>query len=344
MGAPKEKYKFISLMIEVCGCGNHCKHCYIPDHAKRFKPLEEVKAIIDNYAEVLNEPAITESALLYLHDEPTLYPKLLELWRYGYEKGVKPVPTLSTNGFGIVKRKEGEEILAAFKAYGGRGLNMALYGEREYHDWFAGFKGSYDTRREAARKAKVHGFWIHWNIYLTKENIDQIIRLLDELTEDYKDIGGPNFTLKWESWADLHITQKEMDRIPEEYRKFTAEQKWPKYAPKSEAEWVRIALSGEDLTLYTKEDEIPNAWAMDIGGDLFDCEPCLPMFKLGNLKTNSLREIFANGKQSAGWCTLMNTDLALLARKVGDPHNGRLYHFEAIRLKWFLILNATNIK
>ncbi len=333
-----EKYQFITLFLEVCGCGNHCKHCYIPDHSKRFKPLNAVKAIIDNYAEVLKDPALTDNARLYLHDEPTLYPKLIDLWEYGYQKGVKPVPALSTNGFGITKRKEGNEILASFKRHEGRGLNMALYGERDYHDWFAGFKGSYDIRREAARRAKDFGLSVHWNLYLTKDNMVQILRLSDELHDDKQTILSPNFTLKWEQYVEIDLTPKEWARIPVPYQEYTGDHKYPKYAKKSEAEWIRVVLNGEDLTTFTVEDSIPHTWAMDVEYDLFDLELCLPIFKIGRIPEDSLRDIFGNRKHSEGYTDMMSTDLTLLAREAGDPQNERLYHFEAIREKWFLIL------
>ena len=49
----KDKFNYTTLFLEIIGCNQHCKHCYIPSHDKYYKSFKEVKIIIDNYAEVL---------------------------------------------------------------------------------------------------------------------------------------------------------------------------------------------------------------------------------------------------------------------------------------------------
>ena len=91
-----------------------------------------------------------------------MYPDIIDLLDYAASKGIKPTPTLSTNGIGLVKRKNWREIISAFKDNDVKGLNMSLFGKKDYHDWFAGYEGSYDIIIEAAKRAKSLGLWVHW--------------------------------------------------------------------------------------------------------------------------------------------------------------------------------------
>ena len=164
---------------------------------KETRPLEDVKMILDNYARVLDDPVITDSARLAIQDEPTLYPEIIELLSYVRNLGLVYMPLLSTNGIGLVTRKEWKDILKEFRKSGVKVLNMSLFGEKDYHNWFAGRNDSYQLIRRAAQRAKEMGFRLKWNLFVTSQNADQIARLAEELEDDWHSISIPFYSEIW---------------------------------------------------------------------------------------------------------------------------------------------------
>lgn len=338
MCSKMKKFNHLTLCLEIIGCNQKCKHCYIPDNKNKFKSLNDVKHILDKYSEVLS---ITKNPRIYLHDEPTLYPEIIELLAYAAKKGIKHVPSLSTNGIGFVKRDNWKDIISAFVDNGVKGLNMSLFGYKEYHDKFAGFKGSYNIIREAAKRAKTLGLWIHWNLFLTKDNIDQMIELYKELPDKSKVLFIPGSTNKWMEWDNIHITDKEINLIPKDTEKYFMWQKLPQYKTlyiKTEAEWIDMCLNGEDMKEYLEDEEDSNYKSMCLiekNYNLYDMS-YNQVFKVGNILKDSLKEIYLNEKQSKGLTEFNNSNPAILAKKYGDKNNKRVHYFENIMQIWLL--------
>ncbi len=323
-----------TLFLEICSCGNSCKHCYIPEHKNRFKNLGTVKTILDNFATLLDEPAMTKKAQLYFHDDPTLHPKIIEILEYATTKGLAICPTLSTNGMGLARRKDGREILDAFKQCGIKGLQLSLYGNEAYHDWFTGRPGSYRDRFKAAQLAQDSVLGVHWSLYLTKDNPEQLIALARELgTNKRVSIGEPNFSVNWINRLDLQATTAQLDIVRREAPEYLYESHYPKLATMftryRESEWIEVCKDDQDLQQYLEDDakygvNAEVMWLMEINGDLYDSEECLPEFKVGNVFHDKLREIYQGDHHSRGYDILNNADSGWLAGQAGDA-NGTMY-------------------
>ena len=333
-----------TLFLEICGCGNRCKHCYIPNHKERYKDFKAATEIIDKYAELLEHPAVTNKAQLYFHDDPTLYPNIAGLLDHVKSKGLSVCPTLSTNGFGLVKRPDGQEILQAFINSGIKGLNIALYGDREYHDWFAGLNGSFDMRLRAAAMAKEAGLWVHWNLYLTRNNTRQLITLTKELNTKNIDIAPPGFTSNWSRYPALHPTMAEYDIIRREMPEFTYEKRFagnPRMGTiLPESRWVEICRNADELKPYLEDDNaepepvVKTMWLMEIESNLYDSEECFPAYLVGNILRDSLRGIYESGKHSAGYGLLKDENTICLAEQHGDPRGEFIGLIDVMRTIW----------
>lgn len=205
------------------------------------RPFKDVKKMIDNYAGVLDDPAITDSARLCIQDEPTLYPEIIELLSYARKMGIVHLPLLSTNGIGLVTRTEWKEILDEFRRSGVKVLNMSLFGEKDYHNWFAGRNDSYQLIRRAAQRAKDMGFRLKWNLFVTSQNADQIARLAEELEDDWNSISIPFYSETWDnnSALALSIENLALAPLPKE------SMQWIESYYKSESQWIKICSSGE---------------------------------------------------------------------------------------------------
>lgn len=336
-----KKFKFTTLFFQIVGCNHRCKHCYMPYDENRYIPLSEAKQIIDNYSEVYNSPSITEQARIYIHNEPTIYPEIVELLNYAGSKNIVPVPVVSTNGVGIARRDNWEDIVNTFKTHGVKGLNMSLFGESEYHNEFTGCKDSFEDTLEAARRVKSRGLKVHWNLYLLKDNADQVVNLVEQLPEDSKDICTPCHAENWEIHRNIHPTMTEINKIPDDikskYLSWLNRNRHKCSEDKSEAEWVEICSKGEKWKEYLEPNWGYESFSlMNLGDDLYDYEVFNPSFKVGNLKQDSLRYLFENRIHSRGYTEFWNSDPVKLSQKYSDSNNESLDCFECIRKKWFL--------
>ncbi|MGC9367658.1 MAG: radical SAM protein [bacterium] len=336
-----KKFKFTTLLFQIVGCNHSCKHCYMPYGEYRYIPLSEAKQIIDNYAQVYNPPSIAEEARIYIHNEPTIYPELVELLDYAGSNKIVPVPVVSTNGVGIARRDNWKDIIKTFKTHGVKGLNMSLFGESKYHDEFTGCKDSFRDTLEAARRAKSQELKVHWNLYVFKDNVDQVVHLIEQLPDDSKDICTPSYAENWEKHRNIHPTMKEINEIPadiiDKYSYWSKRNEYKCSQDKSEAQWVEICSQGDQWKEYLDPDWGYESFSlMNLDDDLYDYEVFKPLFKVGNVKNDSLRKLFEDRVHSSGFIEFQNSDPVQLSQQYGDPHGESLDFFEGIRKKWFL--------
>lgn len=86
---------------------------------------------------------------------------------------------LQFDGMRLRNREELQRLTADLAKHGIKQLNFTFYGEREYHDRFAGRRGDFDLMLDTARAASEVGLQISAGIPLTKENACAV----DTLTE-----------------------------------------------------------------------------------------------------------------------------------------------------------------
>lgn len=244
-----EIYDCLLLFPQIGVCGLNCKHCWVTDNLKKHKPFEEVKRMIDGMAKTLQEPAITKKALVYFLDELTLHPQATEILAYCRECNVLPQPTLVTNGQGIAARDNWREILSELKKCDLNGFLMTINGDEEYHDWFTGRKGSFQRTIEATRRANEYDLWVMWNMYLTNENVDQVVESARMKGDDRIRISVPINTKRWKEWSHIHADIDVFSRIPEDCRQYV------RGDYRSESEWIDLILNEGINSLEEKPED-----------------------------------------------------------------------------------------
>lgn len=325
-----KKYDALLLFPQIGVCGQNCKHCFTNDKLKENRPFEDVKYIIDAMAETLAEPAITEKAFLYFLDEMTLYPQVIELLSYCREKNVLPQPCLVTNGSGIAARQNGEEILEELKKCGVNGLMITIFGDEKYHDWFTGRKGSFQECIKATRMANAHGFWVAWNMYLTNENVDQLVKVARMKGDSKCRFMVPYKSDNWQKWSHIHADIDAFSKIPEDCRGFV------KYDFRSEGEWVEMILNGE-LDSEKKdsgEEKVRYKVLHEIGGVLYKGSVISPEYVVGHIENDSLRDVFLSDKKPPGMIVSEQVDLKELATKYGDPSSRKAMMLSHLEIEW----------
>jgi MoaA/NifB/PqqE/SkfB family radical SAM enzyme len=325
------KYDTILLGPQISSCGQSCKHCWVTNNLENHKPFEEVKEVIDGMAKTLEEPAITDLALLYFLDEITLYPQLTEMLSYCRERNVLPQQVLVSNGSGIAIRSNWVEILSGLKECGVIAFLITLFGEEEYHDWFTGIEGSFRRTMKAVERLKTNGLKVSWNMFLTNENVDQIVSVARRL-EGRIGIFTPTVSNRWREWSDIHADIDVFSRIPEDIQKYVLGEY------RSEAEWIKLILKHDPDTLErssykeARKRRYKSLTELDgilLRGDVY------PSYEVGSMKADSLREIFLSEKTPPGYVPMNEMNLLLMAQRYGDPDCTTAYTLDTLKSKWY---------
>ena len=328
----KAKYDVICHCPQVGVCGLHCKHCWVTDNLKQNRPLNEVKQMIDGIAELREDPVLAETTILYFLDELTLHPQVIEILQYCRERDVLPQQFLVSNGLGIASRDNWKEILNELKKCGLKGFLMTINGDEEYHDWFTGVTGSFENTLTATRRANECGFKVVWNMYLTNENLAQVIESAKVKGDDRFRISVPSPTTKWMNWLSIHPNISVLSEIPSDMHQFLIHDDY-----KSEAEWIDLILRDE-MPASNHDDKQDNAKARV--GTYYECngklykETTLPEYEVGPVNYANLRGLYTSSPVPPGVASEKSIDLKKMVQLYGNPSSSKAFTLNGIKKKF----------
>ena len=323
------KFDVICHAPQVGVCGLNCKHCWVTDNLKQHKPLDEVKQMIDAMAELREQPVLAEKTILYFLDELTLHPQVIEILRYCRERNVLPQQFLVSNGLGIASRDNWKEILNELKKCGLKGFLMTISGDAEYHDFFTGVKGSFERTLTATRRANEFGFKVVWNMYLTNENVAQVVETARLKGDERFRISIPSPTTKWMNWHNIHPEIDILSEIPVAFQKFMIHDDY-----KTEAEWIDIIL--KDELPKSNQDVEKNKKIIKVGG-YYECngklytEITLPEYNVGSVNYAELRQLYSSYPIPAGVTAEKNIDMKVMALAYGNSESRKAFTLNSIK-------------
>lgn len=155
------------VWIEAVSCTNGCRHCPLgsrPPH-ETFYTASELQRI-----------AATWGPLAPLED-PTVHPEFPEVLDRSITSSA--MTYLGTNGTGIAQASNPEVLFDRLRTHGYEGLSFALHGLEYWHDWLVGREGAFQDVLEATRRASAAGFYVHWEVYLNRHNLEDIVPLAE---------------------------------------------------------------------------------------------------------------------------------------------------------------------
>jgi radical SAM protein with 4Fe4S-binding SPASM domain len=160
---------------EITGaCNLRCKHCRgssteIPDPDELT--TDEAFHLIDEIVD------FASPILILSGGEPLMRDDVYEIARYGVDKGLRVV--LATNGT-IVTRDVAERL----KKAGISRISVSIDGaDSVTHDAFRGMPGAFDGAMRGISEIRKAGISLQINTTVSKENIDEIPKILDLSTE-----------------------------------------------------------------------------------------------------------------------------------------------------------------
>lgn len=153
------------VYVNAAGCSNSCRHCAVgggPPYGG-FYSLGDLRAIASEWGPIV--PYLEATA----HPE---FPEILDPRIVGEENTI-----LATTGFGLAERDDYMAVFSRLREFGYDGIFCTLHGLEEKHDWFTCREGAFETILKASRRAAEAGFRIIWDVFLDRQNLEDIAPL-----------------------------------------------------------------------------------------------------------------------------------------------------------------------
>ena len=241
------------------------------------------------------------------------YPELADNLAFNRALGMPGANFLQVNGVRIRSEAETRQWLGHLRRLGIDKIDTSFFGDRAYHDRFAGRSGDYGFMLAAAKYAADAGLVCAPSIPVTAENADMVAPLLRTLAAFVEPANIHAFLPDYRGRGHLleaaRLTQEDCGRLPAEVRAVLSLRRH-----KTEAEW----LAEDSLPEYTKR-------ALRI---------CLTEENIGLLEGMTCEEIiaYAEGLDDAYYAAIPS--IHELAQLYGDPANTRLYRPRDLFWKW----------
>ena len=324
----------LALCIDMKGCPNRCKHCWIGHMPNNQLSDNDASVIVDKFKDYF--PSITVYSWLR---EPDYYENYRERWTMDNElsTGPKPQRFELASFYRIVRDSDYVKFL---KEVGTKKVQLSLFGLEDMTDKYVGRKGAFKEILKATDILIANNIAPRWQIFINEENKDDVERLIDliselKLNERCSDFSffihegscdGENAKLydlriRKESitekvipyYLDLNLKQTEEDLV--------------RLFEKQTDEYFVPSNKGNDVVIYVSN-------TFDV---FFNFTNMTPFWSIGNLKKDDIEEICRRIKEEdiPALNYAKKVTLAELATSYGNPNSTRL--FEEDDYKMFLL-------
>ncbi|MGD2249379.1 MAG: radical SAM protein [Candidatus Methanofastidiosia archaeon] len=256
-------------------CNLKCGHCYADAGKKRPDELttKEIKHAID----LLWETGVL--AITFTGGEPLLHPDIFELMEYARNKPMTVV--LFTNGTLITPAVV--EKLKKLQVYR---VNISIDGpDADTHDKFRGVPGSFNKTITGIKLLKKAQIPIHASTSLTKpvyKRVKDVLQLLKGLGITDSKIWPPTFSGR-SNYEDVFITIDEFREAMEDMHAF-------EYGQTHQKQEFKYSKSLENCGVGW------SALVIKSNGVVTPCPSFDIEFSLGNIKTDSIHDIWNNSE------------------------------------------------
>lgn len=340
---PEIKSKNIAVALDMHGCPNRCRHCYLgygSDTKMSAQDLRWVAQLFRNYVRSgetvpfigkltvsswFREPDFSDDyECLYeleaeLSDDKPARFELLSVWRLARDEN-----------YAKWAKKIGTEI-----------CQITFFGMEETNDWFYRRKGAFEDNLAATERLLEAGIKPRWQICLTKKvipEIGQILKLIEQLKlrDKVKSLGGDFVVFLHTPSPDgearkieyLRPAIEETKLIPSEIVEESKKHFKQKRLWYPESELISQILAEEEKFPYAYPYPQPLWFLIDANWDIFsNVGPLEPWWKLDNLKRDTVQAIFNSfeNNKAVGLETIYGVSPKKLAKRFGNTNNRIIY-------------------
>lgn len=168
--------KTINLAIKAAGCDTTCMHCWANGGRYTNMPyndLERVVHLFSNYCKTNNY-----KFSFYTMHELLAHPDAVRILQLEGQESSNVMPT---SGIPIAIRDDYKDLFDTLLKLGQNILCFSLHGIGNTHDMAVGRKGAFEELKIAMERAKAAGLQYIFNVFLTKQNINQFMEMKDFL-------------------------------------------------------------------------------------------------------------------------------------------------------------------
>jgi len=331
----------IRVALDMCGCPNRCRHCYLgpaDDHRLSTEDVRWAALQFRDFIENADSP-ITKLSVATWFREPDYADDYRQLYDLESELSDGKPSRYELLSVWRLARDAGYADWA--RSVGPDGCQISLFGMRETTDWFYRRKGAFDDALAATERLLDVGMRPRWQLFLTTKLLPELGAMLDlverlQLRKRVHKLGGefeiflhpPGPDHEARAIEELRPTVSQVANLPEAIlgpsrRHFAKDILW-----ESEATLYDRILRGDRVPV--SEELLPEALWLFVRGnwDVFSNLGTLePWWRLGNLKTDPIETLIRRFEEDdvLGLQLLLHTPPAELAERHGDPAGQKIY-------------------
>lgn len=282
-------------------CANRCRYCLLSyDGRVNGVGLDRSMAYARGFHDWLrqNRPELN---FLYGWGYSMEHPRLAEAIRFCRSLGCATGEFLQFDGMAMRTPAELRALLTMLRREGIRLIDLTFYGTEDYHDRFAARKGDYRLMMDTLAAANEVGLDVTVSIALTRENMDQLEELLQELGQ-YQTARTVCFIPHAEGRGRLldpvRLTLDDWERLGPDSRRLLNRTRF-----RTEGEWFREAALPEQerrvLTFVLTPEELPRLEKLGYAGAMEWLEKLDDAYHRAVPDFRALRELYGdpNGRE-----------------------------------------------
>lgn len=252
----------VNVMSLCVPCENRCRYCLLSYNGKENgADYNKSKEYALNFSKWIKENR-PELSFLFGFGYSMEHPKLMEEIKFLQSIGSASGEFLQLDGMKIRGEEELKNLLKQLKENGIKLIDLTFYGERDYHDKFAGRKGDFDYMINILKASNEIELDVEIGVAVTDENAEQIDRLIEKFTQ-FKTkrlfLFVPHCEGRGESLNNIRFSEKGFSLLNEKSRKalnreiFKTESEWlaSEYKEK-EKRMICITLTKENFSFFNE--------------------------------------------------------------------------------------------
>ena len=340
--------RHIGVAVDLCGCPNRCRHCYLGGGPNRRLPVGTLREVADAFwgwkrpggaipwfeqvdvSSSYREPDFSEDYKALYELERTLSRRaprryeLLSAWRLANDGNYPPWAV----------------------TLGPKTCQLTFFGGREKTDWFAGRHGAFNDNLKATERLLEVGMVPRWQIMLTKPTLPDLPLILSlaktlKLRERVAEIGaefdlfahlpapdGEAFKIE-----QFRVEAPDVSAIPEELLESTRKH-FGGIGWETEATVTARVLAGETIPAFSPE---PLWFFIDSDLDVYtNFGDLSPGWRLGNFRRDGLDGVFAAFESDAppAYEAAFHVPDDELATRFGRRASQALYSPSDLKSRW----------
>lgn len=316
----------LTILADMYGCPNRCKHCWLGHMPNRKMPDNSDKLLVEYF-----KPYFHSVTFYSWVREPDYCDNYAERWEKDNEISVNSKPRrFELASFWRLVRDD--NYVRFLKSVGVNTVQLTFFGTEEMTDWYVGRKGAYRELLQATEILIDNQIAPRWQVFINAENATDIIELLAyskelKLSERCKAFGG-DFSFFIHSGScdgenrKLYPLRINKEDIPVElipyYINFSE--------TKTEAELCAILANDDTCFAYHNENEI----TLNIANNFdvyFNFTHMHPEWKIGNILSDESSELVSRiiNEDIPALTLARNTPVSALVKRFGNPQSHKIF-------------------